>query len=157
MSDRAVTEPSTAATLIDPGELEAIVVEILDALVINAGMDPDVPLAPEPGIEPTPAHGRIEVHAGTEAQLVIESDMRACATMARCWSLSGPDGVTAEDAADALGELCNLVGATVKTVFDEESHVGIPEVIPGLAPDEGPDPVEIVHATGRFTARFLRS
>ena len=159
MSDRALTErsgadPLGADPLIDPTELEAIVVEILDVLVINAGMDPDAPLAPEPGIEPGPLHGRIEVHAGTVAFLVIESDTRSCATLARCWGLSGPDGTTPEDAADALGELCNLVGATVKTVFDEESHVGIPEVVRGPAPGGAPHPVEIVHTTGRFAARF---
>lgn len=152
MTDQAVANP-----LIDAQELEAILIEVLDALVMNAGMDLDAPLPPEPGIGADPIHGTIVVHAETEARLVIESDARACATLARCWGLIGPDGAKADDARDALGELCNLVGATVKTVFDEESHVGIPAVADGPAPAWEPEPVEVLHATGNFVARFGRT
>ena len=106
-------------TLIDEAELEAIVTEVLDALVMNAGLDLGEPFPPEHGLEKAPIHGTIVVHADTEACLVIESDTVACAALARCWGLVGPGGATLPDAQDALGELCNLIGATVKTVFDE--------------------------------------
>lgn len=152
MTDSAVANP-----LIDAEELEAIIHEVLDALVINAGGDLDAPIPPEAGVDAEPIHGTIIVHAETEARLVIESDAQACATLARCWGLIGPDGATIDDARDALGELCNLVGATVKTVFDEESHVGIPVVATGPAPAWDPEPVEVFHPTGSFVARFGRN
>jgi len=141
-------------TLIDEAELEAIVTEVLDALVMNAGLDLGEPFPPEHGLEKAPIHGTIVVHADTEACLVIESDTVACAALARCWGLVGPGGATLPDAQDALGELCNLIGATVKTVFDEESYVGIPEVADGRASTQGPEPIEVLHSTGVFAARF---
>jgi hypothetical protein len=157
MSDQAVTPLTGQEPLIDPVELEAIVREVLDALVTNGGLDLAAPIPPEPGVDHSPLHGTILVHAQAEAMLVLESDTVACATLARCWGLIGPDGASAVDAADALGELCNLVGATVKSVFDEESHVGIPAVADGPGPAWDPDPVEVDHATGRFVARFGRT
>lgn len=149
MTEQALTEP-----LIDSEELEAIIREVLDALVVNAGMDPEGPLPPEPGVDPGPMHGIIPVEASTEARLVIECDTRVCAGLARCWGLIGPDGASLDDARDALGELCNLVGATVKTVFAEESSVGIPDVIQGPAPAWDPEVVEVLHGAGRFVAQF---
>ncbi len=150
MTDQALSH----GPLIDPMELEAIISEVLDALVMNAGIDLEAPIPPEPGVEATPLHGKIVIHADTEALLVVDADAQACAKLARCWGLIGPDGASQEDASDALGELCNLVGATVKTVFDEESHVGIPEVGEGQAPAWDVDEVTVFHATGQFTARF---
>lgn len=163
MTDQAVTpdtlSPDSAAPggnepLIDPMELEAIFLEVLDALVMNAGLDLEAPIPPEPGIEATPITGKIVVHADVEARLVVDTDAQACAKLARFWSLVGDDGATAEDAADALGELCNLVGATVKTVFAEESHVGIPSVTEGTGPVWESEEVTIHHTTGVFVARF---
>lgn len=154
MTDQAATPDAPTGTIIDPTELEAIVVELLDALVTNAGMDLEATIPPETGIDPTPLTGTILVHADTEAKLVIETDAQACARLARCWGLIGPDGATIEDATDALGELCNLVGATVKTVFDEESHVGIPEVTDGIGPGWEAEETTVRHPTGVFVARF---
>ncbi|MEM9563894.1 MAG: chemotaxis protein CheX [Actinomycetota bacterium] len=157
MTDQALTPGAVsdhAEPLIDPMELEAIIVEVLDALVMNAGMDLDTPIPDEPGVDASPIHGTIVVHADTEAMLVIETDAQVCAKLARCWGLIGDDGATTQDATDALGELCNLVGATVKTVFEEESHVGIPEVVNGPAPAWDVEDVPVFHATGQFTARF---
>lgn len=149
MSDQAVSQEP----LIDPMELEAIIAEVLDALVMNAGMDLDAPIPPVAGVEATAVTGKIVVHADSEARLTIDSDAQACAKLASCWGLIGPDGATTQDALDALGELCNLVGATVKTVFDEESHVGIPETAEGSS-DWQAEEVTVFHATGSFTARF---
>ena len=151
MTDQAVSHQP----LIDPMELEAIITEVLDALVVNAGIDLETPIPPEQGIDPSPLSGQIVVHADTDARLTIDSDARACATLARCWGLIGPGGATTQDALDALGELCNLIGATVKTVFDEESHVGIPETTEGST-DWAAEAVDVVHPTGTFTARFGR-
>lgn len=154
MTDQAVTPDAPTGPIIDPVELEAIVREVLDALVTNAGMDPEAPIPPEPVIDPTPMTGTILVHADREAKLIVDTDAQACAKLARCWGLVGPDGASAEDVADALGELCNLVGATVKTVFDEESHVGIPEVAQGTGPVWEADEATVHHATGVFVTRF---
>ncbi len=156
MTDQAVTPDATTGPLIDPMELEAIFVEVLDALVMNAGMDLEAPIPPEPGIEATPITGTIIVHADTEAKLVVDTDAQTCARLARFWGLIGPDGATKEDTCDALGELCNLVGATVKTVFDEESHVGIPEVSDGTGPVWESEEATVHHSTGVFVARFGR-
>ena len=68
--------------------------------------------------------------------------------------LVGPDGATFEDARDALGELTNLVGGTVKTVLSEESFVGIPEVTVGT--NNASRPVHIDHGLGRFAVQFSR-
>lgn len=154
MTDQAVTPDAPTGPIIDPMELEAIFVEVLDALVMNAGMDLDAPIPSEPGVDATPITGTIVVHADIEAKLVVDTDTQTCARLARFWGLIGPDGATKEDTWDALGELCNLVGATVKTVFDEESHVGIPEVSDGTGPVWESDEATIHHATGVFVARF---
>ncbi len=154
MTDQAVTPEAPTGPIIDPMELEAIFVEVLDALVMNAGGNLDAPIPPEPGVDATPMTGTIVVHADTEAKLVVDTDAQTCARLARFWGLVGPDGATREDASDALGELCNLVGATVKTVFDEESHVGIPEVSDGIGPAWESDEATIHHPTGVFVARF---
>ncbi len=159
MTDQALNPGAVndgAESLVDPMELEAIVVEVLDALVINAGMDVDTPIPNEPGVDASPLHGTILVHADTRAELVIETDAQACAKLARCWGLIGDEGATEQDALDALGELCNIVGATAKTVFEEESHVGIPEVADGPAPAWDVAAVPVFHVTGRFTVWFGR-
>lgn len=154
MTDQAVTHDAGTSPLIDPIELEAIFAEILDALVMNAGMDLDAPIPPEPGVDAEPLTGTIPIHAGVEAQMVVDTDAQACARLARCWGLIGPEGATNEDAADALGELCNLVGATVKSVFDEESYVGIPEVRTGTGAVWPSQEATIRHPTGVFVARL---
>lgn len=162
MTDQAVS-PDNLATggttgadepLIDPMELEAIFVEVLDALLMNAGMDVEAPIPPEPGVEATPMTGKIIINADTKALLVVDTDAQACAKLARLWGLVGDEGATAEDASDALGELCNLVGATVKTVFVEESHVGIPEVSEGTGPVWESVEATVHHAAGVFVARL---
>lgn len=149
-----MTEQTVAGSLIDPMELEEIITEVLDALMMNAGMDLEAPVPPEPGVEATPLSGEILIHADTEARLVIDTDAQVCAVLARFWEMVGPEGVSPEDTGDALGELCNLVGATVKTVFEEESHVGIPSVTHGPGPEWDAEAIQIWHAVGKFTARF---
>ena len=154
MTDQAVNLEADTGPLIDETELEAIVNEVLDALVVNAGMDLDSPIPPEPGVEAVPLTGSITVHADIEARLVVDTDAQAGARLARCWGLVGPEGATKEDAIDVIGELCNLVGATVKTVFEEESHVGIPEVADGSGPIWESREVTVHHPVGDFVARF---
>lgn len=154
MTDQAVNPGAGTGPLIDPTELAAIVTEILDVLVVNAGLELATPMPPEPGVEPTPLTSSIAVHADSEACLVIDTDAETGARLARCWGLVGPDGATRDDATDALGELCNLVGATVKSVFDEESHVGIPEVADGTGRVWDAVEATIEHTTGVFVARF---
>ncbi|MEL6985047.1 MAG: hypothetical protein AAFO29_21630, partial [Actinomycetota bacterium] len=96
MTDQAVT-PDTLTTegvdasepLIDPMELDAIFAEVLDALVMNAGMDLEAPIPDEPGVEPTPLTGKIVVNADTKARLVVDTDAQACAKLARFWGLVG--------------------------------------------------------------------
>ncbi len=148
-----MTDQATAP-LLDEMELEAIVGEVLDALLFGAGLDPDAPVPPETGLDLAPLTGSIAINADAQAKLVIESDTHACATLARCWGLIGDDGATITDAKDALGELCNLIGATAKTVFEEESFVGIPEVIEDKGPEWDIPALNVHHVMGTFRIRY---
>jgi hypothetical protein len=150
MSDQ-VTAP-----LLDTEELIAIVTELLDALMMNANTDID------PSIGMTGGSGNHNAFTGTvtinngdsPGRLTIDTDQSTCETLARCWGLVGPEGPTHDDALDALAEFVNVVGGTVKSAFEEETFVGIPEVSEGIGELPAMDPAEVFHALGQFHVRF---
>lgn len=147
-------QQALAAPLLDEEEIIAVVTELLDMLAMNAGIDLD-PGPPPSGGSPLTATTTINAQdgVGTTGRLTIETDSTACGALAACWGLVGPDGATMQDAKDALGELTNLVGGTIKTVLAEESFVGIPEVAEGTS-QAVCRPVPVDHGLGRFVVQF---
>jgi hypothetical protein len=149
MSDQQ-TQPEP---LLDSEELVAIVEELLDALLYNAGFEAEE-VAMRPSAGTGPLTGTIAINSDPVAKLIVATDYRACSALAHCWGLVEGDVPTEQDARDALGELANLIGGQVKTAFEEETWVGIPEVADG-EPGTAAEVAEVFHPLGRFGLQFF--
>jgi chemotaxis protein CheX len=83
--------------------------------------------------------GRVLVATTTEGALALAASM-----------LDVPESVVAEsDLADAIGELANIVGGSVKSCVDAQASLSLPNVsryAPGVA---GPDALEVLATWNR--------
>jgi chemotaxis protein CheX len=61
--------------------------------------------------------------------------------------MTGTDEPSAVDVADAIGELCNMVGGNIKSLAPSPSHLGLPIVVSGAAaPALGSEAVQVRRA-----------
>ena len=73
--------------------------------------------------------GKIEINGVWSAKLDVVATMKLCADV--CCNMFGTDSnsLDAEDVADALGEVTNVVGGNVKGIIDQDCNLTIPEVV----------------------------
>jgi chemotaxis protein CheX len=131
---RASDAPLSITDLIDEETVHSIAQEAWSALVGD-----DEFLVPLPGGLPDDALSSWVDVAGPWNGIVVLTCGRSTAEQLSRELLKqhAPPVLEAEDVADALGELANVVGGNVKAVLPGPSVLGLPEV--GSAPVAGPD------------------
>jgi chemotaxis protein CheX len=142
-----MTQPITA--LLDAETVQSIADEVWPSLVGDGEAFVPVPVPPPAEVVSAwvdiigPWTGSVVVTcAPTTAEALTESVL-----MTR-----PPTLVDAEDVADALGELANVLGGNVKSVLPGESRLGLPQV--GSAPARGPLD-DVCSLVGQWRGNFL--
>jgi chemotaxis protein CheX len=142
-----MTQPITA--LLDAETVQSIADEVWPSLVGDGEAFVPVPVPPPAEVVSAwvdiigPWTGSVVVTcAPTTAEALTESVL-----MTR-----PPTLVDAEDVADALGELANVLGGNVKSVLPGESRLGLPQV--GSAPSRGPLD-DVCSLVGQWRGNFL--
>ncbi len=135
---RSSDAPLLITDLIDEETVRGIAQEAWSALIGD-----DEFLVPLPGGPPDDAVSSWVTVAGPWTGTVVLTCSRTTAEdLARCLLAEhAPPVVDAEDIADALGELANVVGGNVKAVLPGPSALGLPAV--GSAPQAGSDTLRV--------------
>ena len=130
---RAGDRPPAITELVDPGTVQEITEQAWLALVGE-----DEVLVPLPA--PLPADtlsSWVEIVGPWTGAVVLTTGRDTAEELARCLlGEHAPAVLDAEDVADALGEIANVVGGNVKAVLPGPSVLGLPEI--GSAPAAGP-------------------
>lgn len=135
-------------TRIDEQSVNESVIEVLDALLEAM---PTLAGEPRPPTGTT-LQGTIDVLCDAPARIHLRTAEATGLKLAEAWHLVGQDGPQAEDAIDAVSELTNLVGGSIKILFEQESSLGIPSVTSfegAPEPDDHPW-IDVFHDSGHF-------
>jgi len=137
-------------------ELSEAITEVLDML---AEASPHA--GRRVGVSETSLEVEIDILSTPPTKLTIGSDLMSCLRLADMWQLTSDDEASRLlDAQDAFCEFANLAGGAVKSIFSEESSLGIPTVriLPAESKAHGSADCEnhdlIRHAVGNFTAQL---
>ena len=135
---RSGDAPVLIGALIDGGTVQSIVQEAWSALIGE-----DEFLVPLPGGLPDDAVSSwVEVVGPWTGAVVLTCGRATAEELSRCLLAEhAPPVLDAEDVADGLGELANVVGGNVKAVLPGPSVLGLPEV--GSAPAAGADVLRV--------------
>jgi chemotaxis protein CheX len=128
-----MSAPSTIAA----DEVYAIAGDMFAAMVDGE----DGTLAPWPDGVPTEGHdvvAWVDVHGPWTGRASVETSSVTAGALARALLRIPADAaVTAEDLADALGEVANVLGGNVKALLPEHGTLGLPRVAAALPDDDG--------------------
>jgi chemotaxis protein CheX len=135
---RTSDAPPLITELIDEETVQSIAQEAWSALIGD-----DEFLVPLPGGLPDDAVSSwVEVVGPWTGAVVLTCSSATAEQLSRCLLAEhAPPVLDAEDVADGLGELANVVGGNVKAVLPGPSVLGLPEV--GSAPAAGPDTLRV--------------
>ena len=135
---RAGDAPLSVSALIDEQTVQSIAQEAWSALIGE-----DDFLVPLPGGLPDDAVSSwVEVVGPWTGAVVLTCGRATAEELSRCLLAEhAPPVLDAEDVADGLGELANVVGGNVKAVLPGPSVLGLPEV--GSAPAAGADVLRV--------------
>jgi chemotaxis protein CheX len=135
---RAADAPLEITALVDAETVQSIAQEAWSALIGG-----DEFLVPLPGGLPHDAVSSwVEVVGPWTGAVVLTCGRTTAEELSRCLLAEhAPPVLDAEDVADGMGELANVVGGNVKAVLPGPSVLGLPEV--GSAPAAGPDVLRV--------------
>ena len=135
---RSEDAPLEITALIDAETVQSIAQEAWSALIGE-----DAFLVPLPGGLPEDAVSSwVEVVGPWTGAVVLTCGRTTAEELSRCLLAEhAPPVLDAEDVADGMGELANVVGGNVKAVLPGPSFLGLPEV--GSAPAAGPDVLRV--------------
>jgi hypothetical protein len=135
---RTADAPLEITALIDDETVQSIAQEAWSALIGE-----DDFLVPLPGGLPDDAVSSwVEVVGPWTGAVVLTCGRATAEELSRCLLAEhAPPVLDAEDVADGLGELANVVGGNVKAVLPGPSVLGLPEV--GSAPAAGADVLRV--------------
>jgi hypothetical protein len=141
---RATDALRSVSELIDEATVQGIADEAWLALVGD-----DEVLVPLPG-EPVadPVSSWVDIVGPWNGAVVLTTGRDTAEELTRCLLRE----LDAEDVADALGEIANVVGGNVKAVLPGPSVLGLPEV--GSAPAAGP-PADVCRVDVLWRGRSL--
>jgi hypothetical protein len=146
----------TTAGLIDENEVHDSVEETLDALVETM----PVLLEASPAVSAdSTLSATIAISGEQPATVTVRAGLDTCARLAVGWALAGPDDPSISDAVDAMGEFANIIGGSVKSIFECESSLGLPavEVLEAASgPGDWADLLVVDHRVGRIGIRIDR-
>ena len=130
--------PPAITDLIDEETVQSIAQEAWSALIGD-----DEFLVPLPGGLPDDAVSSwVEVVGPWNGVVVLTCGRSTAEALSRCLLAEhAPPVLDAEDVADGMGELANVVGGNVKAVLPGPSVLGLPEV--GSAPEAGADRLRV--------------
>ena len=135
---RTSDTPLLITELIDEETVQSIAQEAWSALIGD-----DEFLVPLPGGLPEDAVSSwVEVVGPWTGAVVLTCGRATAEELSRCLLAEHtPPVLDAEDVADGMGELANVVGGNVKAVLPGPSVLGLPEV--GAAPEAGVDALRV--------------
>lgn len=138
---------SPTSTLPSAAELGEVVSEVwasfLDDTLLLAETAPEAPL---------PASGRVTswvcVSGGWTGHLYVITTPAGARHIAATMFELAPEEVTTEQIADAIGEIANMVGGTVKAMVGADSSLSLPQVVLDAGAVVSPDAEQRVSARG---------
>ena len=114
--------------------------ESITADVWNTFVGEDAVVLPFPSERPNhdaDVTSHVRIRGSVAAAVVIACDTASAADLARRMFDLGPDAEAgAEDVADAIGELANIVGGNVKSLAPDAASLTLPEVGTGELPGD---------------------
>jgi chemotaxis protein CheX len=118
--------------LLDAATVQSIADEVWPSLVGDGEAFVPVPVSP-PGVL---VSAWVDILGPWTGSVVLTCSPATAEALTECVLMSRPPAfVDAEDVADALGELANVLGGNIKSVLPGESKLGLPQV--GTAPSRG--------------------
>lgn len=94
---------------------------------------PDVQAAPEPLADTADVTASIGVAGAWNGLAVLRCGLPAAGVIAGAMLDVDPVSANADDCADALGELVNILAGNVKSLLPQPSHLSLPQVVVGRA------------------------
>ena len=132
---QSATEPSTGrpiSELLDAETVQSIADEIWPTLVGDGEAFVPVPVPPPAEV----VSAWVDIIGPWHGSVVLTCSPATAEALTECVLMTRPPTVVdAEDVADALGELANVLGGNIKSVLPGESKLGLPQV--GTAPTHG--------------------
>ena len=94
---------------------------------------PEVQESPEPMPDTADVTASIGVAGAWNGLAVLRCGLPAAGEIAGAMLDIEPVGASADDCADALGELVNILAGNVKSLLPKPSHLSLPQVVVGRA------------------------
>jgi chemotaxis protein CheX len=112
-------------------DLSDIVAQVWSSYLDPEGLHPLVAKGTEPTVVDVVAS--VSISGGWSGHVVVSCSEGAAKHAAGAFLMTDAADVTAEDVADVMGELANIVGGNVKSMLPASSFVSLPHVV--VAPD----------------------
>lgn len=121
-----MTSPAdTAVVSLDPADLEVIVAEVLSSLELDFTRSYD---APPVEVATT---GSITISGTWEGSVLLELSLGMDRLLAATMFQLEPEVLVEDEISDAVGELTNMIGGSVKSLLPEPSRLSLPTVVTG--------------------------
>ena len=98
----------------------------------------EAPLLPRQPGQPAPAPGSrtftgcVQITGAWEGAVTVHCSEALAKALTAAMFMVDPEDTTAEEVADALGELANMVGGNVKALLPEPCRISLPAVADGM-------------------------
>jgi chemotaxis protein CheX len=127
-----LTEPQPISALLDPATVQSIADEVWPSLVGDGEAFVPVPVPPPAEV----VSAWVDIIGPWNGSVVLTCAPATAEALTESVLMTRPPTVVdAEDVADALGELANVLGGNIKSVLPGESRLGLPQI--GSAPPRG--------------------
>jgi chemotaxis protein CheX len=115
---------STATLSLEPADLKSLVDEIWSSLLAPPPVDADLSAYVGAAMA-----GYVKISGGWDGHVVVETSHDGAAAIASTLFDSPADELGADDLHDAVGELANIVGGSVKSCVEGHSTLSLPWVV----------------------------
>jgi chemotaxis protein CheX len=115
---------STATLALEPADLKSLVDEIWSSLLAPPPVDADLLAYAGAGMA-----GYVKISGGWDGHVVVETSRDGAVAIASTLFDAPADDLGADDLNDAVGELANIVGGSVKSCVDGHSTLSLPWVV----------------------------
>jgi chemotaxis protein CheX len=132
--------------LVNEHDLAEMVEQVWVSYLDPEGVNPLVPTGDDG--QPSEVHSSVSITGSWTGHVVYASSSAAARKAAAAFMAVEVDEVSAEDVADVLGELANIVGGNVKAMLPAGATLSLPQVV--LAPESATKYPNAERVTGLF-------
>ncbi|GAA0814387.1 chemotaxis protein CheX [Spirilliplanes yamanashiensis] len=133
-------------TVPNVADLAEMVEQVWTSYLDPEGVEPLIPV--EKGANSSEVHSSVSITGSWQGVVVYGSSQEAAKQAAAAFLAMEPDEVSAEDLADVLGELANIVGGNVKAMLPAGCFLSLPQVV--LAPESASRYPSAVQVAGLY-------